>query len=315
MGKKAKKQTVPLKLVNRNSTFTPHFQQVKGTNAALSPQPTLDFAERWKHILAEHEAYRILHRAQSAVDASGTLLSKRIIQDTHNTRFAVHHEKLAKGGSGRVRIAQNLSNKSFCIMKRSTDGDEKALEEAAILKKLNLFEGIRLKKMKDGTEVSYLFMKRLPGVTLHDFRKLCNNNDQTLSLNEQARLLLSTLVAMQQLINQHINHGDVHDKNVLIDPLTWQAHLIDFGDSSFIPENGSKNHHQHYDIKRLLQALKGLVTHHSLLAIAAQYLDTWNGLKTNLQSAIDCLHVLTNAPLSENQAQNATPSPKMLMMK
>lgn len=315
-----KKEASPLKLVlneNINAAFTPHFQQVK--SPATPTVIKSRFYERWVLFLAEHKTCRLIARAQAAIDTSGKLLSEIRAQDDNGTQYAVYGEKLAKGGSGKVNIAQNLTTKVFCILKRSTDGDEKALDEVAILKQLDLFEGIGFKTRKDETRVSYIFMKQLPGITLHDFKKLCKKHKQTLSLPEQAKLLLSTLQAIQQLIKQHINHGDVHDKNILFDPLTWQSHFIDFGDSSIISSNGSQNHHQHYDIKKLLQALNDLVTHSALLAITQQYLYSWTGLERNLQLAIDSVRILavTEAPKPgvENTNNQNSPTKKSAILK
>ncbi|MCS5709919.1 protein kinase domain-containing protein [Candidatus Berkiella aquae] len=228
--------------------FCPQFQHTKSA-------PTLN--DIWQTILAKNSTYKIIEQAKNDFLKDGTWLGEPalkwvcqkikesplkiytfvrlrhiILADQDGTPYAIYHDgKIGKGAVGCIKLAQNLITKELCVVKTMLDDEEKALDESEILKKLNLFNGIRFRTTKDGSHKSYLFMKLLPGITLHQFKKHCKNDLNVLSPQYQAQILHSLLEAIQFLIKNQINHADVSSRNILIDPLTLQAHFIDFGDA------------------------------------------------------------------------------------
>lgn len=304
-------------------TFCPQFQHSKSAPAHLN--------EIWQTILVKNSTYKIIEQAKRDFLKNGTWFSEQalkkvcqkikesphkiytsirlkhiILAGEDGTPYAIYHDgKIGKGSVGCIKLAQNLITKELCVVKTMLDDEEKALDESNILKKLNLFNGLRFRTKRDDTHKSYLFMTLLPGITLHQFKRHCKNDLPALSCQYQAQILRALLEAIQFLIQNHINHADVSSRNILIDPLTLQAHFIDFGDACITPADGSKNHHLHYDIHKLMERLKSIIVTPELDKIMRS-LYTWHNLEQTLQEAITKASELADPPKENPQSSHPT---------
>ncbi len=300
---------------NLFTSFTPLF------NGTSSPEAT---KKNWQDIIASHKTYlfisaikhqgrstalshKELSRLREKLQHSGNILYSKeerrntFIVDKSGNLYAIH-STLAKGTTCRVKMVQDLKTLEWSVVKIVKDNEERALAEMKILEKLNLFKGAQFRVTNHGTHKSYLFAPLAKGLKLKDFLHLVKKHKKVFSSKEQAEILHSMLLTMQTFIAANVNHGDIHEKNVLIDPLTHKVHLIDFGEATEVAIDGTGNHHQHYDIRKLFSVLSPIITDYTLLNIANQHLFTWVNLKPNLQAAIDKVGA-TCAPLKSNRTQ------------
>ncbi len=250
-----------------------------------------DFATRWQRILSTQPSYQLIeHVRRKAADQFKTVMA-----DKEGNKYSIYTKKrLAKGGCCKVKLAKNHATNEVVILKISGDGEEKATSESLILDKLGLLRGLQFVTNKDDIDESYLFMKLIPGITLEKFKELCKSHREIFTIKEQAQILLSMLEAFQGLVKLRINHDDINDGNVMFDPITFKTHFIDFGDATIIAENGTGNHHQHYDLRKLYSLLELLITAPELNQIATHYIFTWEKLESNLQKAIDEVTIIVN---------------------
>jgi serine/threonine protein kinase len=296
---------------NPSASFTPLFKSTS------SPEK-----KNWEDIITSHKTYKLISaikqqgrsaalshkkssRLRDRLQQSGNILFSKVKR--HNTFIADHsgnlyaiHSILAKGTTCLVRMVQNLQTLEWSVVKIVKDNEERALAEMKILEKLNLFKGAQFRIAKNGTHKSYLFAPLTKGIKLKDFLQLVEKHKKVFSNIEQADILYSMLLTMQTFVTANVNHGDIHEKNALIDPLTYKVHLVDFGEATEIGTSG--NHHQHYDIRKLFSLLKPIITDDALHSIANQHLFTWVNLKPNLQAAIDKVCAL-RAPLKMNRPE------------
>lgn len=302
----------PAKTLGLKRVLTPAFNNFK------SPRPISNeklFLARWQQRLAEQPLTKLKVRARVHFTINGTLLSdaslakltqqietgkqffnKRrygfdIVVGKNRIAYAIYGTLKSSGGStGKVELVQNLTDKQFYLVKTLSDCEEKASNESHILEQLGLLESQQSRTTKQGIRKTYLIIKIMPGFTLGTFKKLCSSNEETLSLQQQALIMLSMLEQMRELISRNILHDDITDENILIDPVSMKIKIIDFGDASIITKAGQ--HHQHYDLQKCYSLLKPLLSDNALTVIADKYIRVWQNLEQNLDQAIDEVRAL-----------------------
>lgn len=279
--------------------LTTRFDQIRKSAPPLV-QTKETFASRWQRILENAPSLQLIKRAQNttAWDTFPVMVAE------NGKSYAVFNEQLTKGSSCSIKLVKDLDSGKLYAMKVSTDGKEKALQEKMILEKLNQFEAIQFKTTKRGVERSYLVMELIPGITLENFKSLSITHEITLSFKEKAHILLSMLEAIKILIDKKINHGDVHEGNIMFNPLTLKTQFVDFGDATET-EGSAQDHHQFYDIRKLLKALEPFLEP-TLVAITQKHLNSWANVDLNLLNAInDVSACVENASLAkENRCKN-----------
>ncbi|MGE3317984.1 MAG: protein kinase [Candidatus Berkiella sp.] len=307
----------PKRRVGLSRVLTPLFSNIKAPKTLSASE---SFTAHWQRLMSQQPLNKLKASAISLLNKSGTLLSNtslialqkrvakgqiyfkkstfghEVIVDRNKIAYAVYHKITDIGGStGNVKLVQNLTDKSFYLLKESCDCEDKASAEARILDKLELLVGEQHRVSNKSNVKSYLFLKIMPGMPLGKFISLDENQKIPLTFEQQAQLLLSMLKAFQGLVKHHIHHDDISNENVLIDPTTLQVSIIDFGDANEIAHDGRSNHHQHYDLRKLFALFKPIIVASEFAHIASRYIDTWSDLEANLQKAIDevCSHLPT----------------------
>nr|XP_021322734.1 mitosis inducer protein kinase cdr1-like [Danio rerio]XP_021322756.1 mitosis inducer protein kinase cdr1-like [Danio rerio] len=82
---------------------------------------------------------------------------------------------------------------------------------------------------------NYLVMEYVPSyITLGKFIR---KNNGRLSESVARPLLMQLIIAAQRCIEHAVYHGSMHLENILVNPKTLQLKLIDFGNSTHIPDN------------------------------------------------------------------------------
>ncbi len=243
--------------------FNPRNSQVKSRDSLLpqleahsrvtprSPDEEASLSS-WRKMLDEHRVAKLKAEAQKSLNKEGLPFDEKtlkeimweifttntqkvkrdatrpfsVISDKKGTPYAIFRGILGKGAFGKVKLVQNLQTKEFAVVKVCTQNCEK---EGSFLKKRNLLRGKQERDNKKGGKKYYLFIDLLPGITVYDFYNLLSLSKEELTDKQQAQLLVALLKAAVKLMKADIRHTDLHAGNVLIDPLTWRANIVDFG--------------------------------------------------------------------------------------
>lgn len=151
---------------------------------------------------------------------------------------------LGKGTFGRVKLAQCLDDDTIIAVKiqklhSATHNDRKDQEqeiqkEENLLQALNQYIGSSERTNKHSDEKHYSFCEFMNGKSLHDYI----NSRNSLSLKDKLLIILEVLEKTKELHNKdHIIHGDLSFNNILFDPITHKATIIDFGFGNKIDPN------------------------------------------------------------------------------
>lgn len=164
-------------------------------------------------------------------------LEHSIIQSSKGALFALYRDGLiGTGAYGKVKLAQNTQTGEVCVVKieiQSNTSIPKAPSlEVEILKICDLFLDYQENKNPLKNQIKgYVFIKYIPGCTLNDLAQILRIFGIKLNILEQCQLLQSFLKSLKKLKKNNINHNDLHSNNVMINPCTMQATIIDFGKS------------------------------------------------------------------------------------
>ena len=122
------------------------------------------------------------------------------------------------------------SNKNFFVT------NERLKNEYEILKKIQSKYVVKLFSLIENRDYSYLVLERIKGDNLNHFLK---NN--ILELNKKILLIYNIIDAFSFLHSKGILHGDIHDKNILVNKNNLSIKLIDFEFSKSINDTSSKS--------------------------------------------------------------------------
>lgn len=164
-------------------------------------------------------------------------LAHSIIKSSNGALFALYREGIiGTGAYGKVKLAQNIKTGQICVVKveQKSNGNIPELPsvEVEILKLCDLFIDYQENKnhLKDQIK-GYIFIKYIPGCTLSDLSQILRIFGIKLNTLEQCLLLQSLLKSVKKLKKNNISHNDLHSNNLMINPSTMQATIIDFGKS------------------------------------------------------------------------------------
>ncbi|MBI1870667.1 MAG: protein kinase [Chlamydiae bacterium] len=149
---------------------------------------------------------------------------------------------LAQGGMGRIWIAEDENGRRVLI-KEALDQDKLPFfkREAELQAKIHRKDVAAIYDFGEGTFVSgvekkekksfFIAMEWVEGVTFDDWVKDFPSSgafsvDDMIKL---ARVSLNFLNSLQGVQDGDVNHHDVKEDNVIVDPITLQTQLIDFG--------------------------------------------------------------------------------------
>ncbi len=274
-----------LKLLSRSSEHVPHLAK-EAESTWPKGEPTPNSANKVQStqldgMLSRHKVTKIKDSAQKSLKTNGLPLEDATLQemlwqlfitqqpkfkkdathpysmilDDNGTPYALFHGILGKGVYGKVKLAQNLLTKEFIAVKvivENISEPASAIEsESKILEKRKLLLGKQLRGKKH-----YLFMKLLPGIRVGDFGCYLAESHITLSPRQQKLYLIALLKSQLSLMADNIYHSDLHSGNILIDPLNWEANIVDFGMAQDISISTSKNSFFHSNLHRVLTIYK-----------------------------------------------------------
>lgn len=143
---------------------------------------------------------------------------------------------LGKGSFGRVKLAQCLDDDTILAAKIQKlypldhpDRNEQKQEiqkEENLLKGLNQYIGSSERTTKSSNEKHYSFCEFMNGKSLHDHI----TDKGSLSLKDKLLIILEVLEKTKELHERYnLIHGDLSFNNILFDPNTHKATIIDFG--------------------------------------------------------------------------------------
>lgn len=279
----------------------------------LTDQPSKEFKKRWKIILKDHKVSNLIASFKQELQSSGFIFDRHdlkeiydyfinsnqkkfkkndkiaysVIKDQNGSLYAIYGT-INNDSNGKVYLVQSLTTKALCALKivEGTSFDEESL----ILTKRKLLLGTQNRVTEKGKNKIYLFMKLVSGVTLYDFYHLLKENNMKLSKEEQTQFLVSILQALLDIIRDNICHCDLHHENIMIDPLSWQSTIIDFG-SAFLTSSlplAKQEYFYYQDLKRLLShnAIKKIITNPELREVMAKLQQSENNIVDNLSLSI-----------------------------
>lgn len=187
----------------------------------------------------------------------GPLARHSIIKDQSGQLYAICSSKdlgpVAKGVQGVLKLAQNVESGELCLVKRIRIKNlathdyarKEAEQETKILKKRNLSFGNQHRSSEKYQAITYDFIKILPGIMLCNPAFPPDTRSETLvkyasqlSVYEQSEILLNILKKLDELKSEGIIHRDLHGGNILIDPITKEVNIIDFGLSLDADQHG-----------------------------------------------------------------------------
>jgi hypothetical protein len=250
------------------------------------------FVARFAKIVELHPVYQLRAKANADLRSTGTLLAEAplrevkenfskapilklaknpsqphsVVASETGVLYAIYRSgKMGEGAYGKVKLAQNLTTKEFCVVK--TTSDDRVLNEKALLARRGLLLNVQSRTNKVNRHKTYLFMRLVPGIRLANFIQLCKAEKLPIPSTFQAKILHSALNELRALYYDQIYHSDLHDHNILIDPLTMKISIIDYGNAWDVTDYKEKDGFHFNDIKRVCIELKNVVTDSVLLNI------------------------------------------------
>lgn len=163
-----------------------------------------------------------------------------IVKDAEGNIYALSRKILGKGRAGKVKLAQDLKTRELVAVKISHDGFLGT--DVQGLKELKRFRGEQT-RCSEHRFKHYVFMKYFDGITVSQFEYYIRAHELELSLDQLIHFRESLFKALDVLTERNISHGDLHSSNILIDPRTWKAEIIDLG---LVSSMSSSTEHMKY---------------------------------------------------------------------
>lgn len=164
-------------------------------------------------------------------------LEHSLIQSSNGALFALYrHGIIGAGAYGKIKLAQNIQTGQICVLKVERQSNKNIPQvssiEIEILKICDFFLDYQENKDYSKDEIKgYIFIKYIPGCTLGELAQILRTFEVKLSTLEQCQLFQSFLKSLKKLKKNNVSHNDLHSNNVMINPSTMQATIIDFGKS------------------------------------------------------------------------------------
>jgi serine/threonine protein kinase len=173
-----------------------------------------------------------------------------------NNKFIVktgEDKEIAKGAQGRLKLAQKRDTSELCLVKitkitnpaKQEYKKKEARNEAEFLQRKGLLLGYQERSNDKKEDKIYSFIKILPGVMFCNPDFPPDKTSETLvkyAVNfteiDQCILLLNILTTLDALKKEGLIHRDLHGGNILVDPVTMETNIIDFGLSLDADANG-----------------------------------------------------------------------------
>lgn len=135
---------------------------------------------------------------------------------------------LGRGRYGNAKVVQNVRTGELAVMKVQPNLAE-SFDEQQALKKLNLLEGSAVRAVDENKSSTksrhYIIMPLAPGIPFLNFLQ-----DHTITYGQWLRLAHNLLFAYKtQISDRGYTHNDIHSKNIIIDPVTFECTFIDLG--------------------------------------------------------------------------------------
>ncbi|MCS5709923.1 protein kinase domain-containing protein [Candidatus Berkiella aquae] len=291
--------------------YLPAFVQHSQPKASLSLDSE-DFQTRWQSILKASTVNKLIGHAKVKLQSTGTFFDDTVLEaiqtvfkasdtvklpknescnysviaDIFRNVYAVYHpENFNNNPSSAVKLIQNLNTHEFCVLKVNTDKQE-FLTECEFLQKYNQLLGVQMHHNENDTCKYYIMMKLVPGVSWDEFLKLLASSNDELSTQEQAQILLSLLEALQAMFAKKIHHHDLHQYNVMFDPLCMATSFIDFAEAkNIIPEEEDACCAN--DLAKIIPHYQLIISDLILHKIINEHLLTQHHVADNLAQAIE----------------------------
>lgn len=188
-----------------------------------------------------------------------------VIKTKNGNTFAIFSGAIAEGKRAHVKVARNLENGKFCLVKISTVMNGFMDHENKFLEDQGTSFGYQNRKSR-GLFKEYIFMKPILGFTLSFFKALLRGFEKKLSRIMQLKILLSAFRELKRLAEKGIVHGDIFDENVMIDPDKMEIILIDYGSATYMSEKKQPEINHKRDISTLLGTVVDLIHDQDLLS-------------------------------------------------
>lgn len=136
----------------------------------------------------------------------------------NNNNIIINPKKIDKGSAGRIYLININHNKYVCKM---TSCDYEM--EATIMKNLNHPNIIKYYGSHK-TDIMYLFMEYIEGYSLYDWL-----HKKNLTTNTSKLVITKIVNGIKYLHDNNIVHRDIKLENIMINPITSDIKIIDFG--------------------------------------------------------------------------------------
>lgn len=154
-----------------------------------------------------------------------------------------HQKRLGAGGSGDVKLAQDLSSGEWLAIKLMSHPEKikKAAQEARLMSEVpgNTAYVIHRLDKKKGKEQGIVLMNFFPGMNLVDFINSQKNTYNSKPPSWWLNVGINILKSIDQLHALGILHRDIKLDNIIINPQSGDIRLIDFGSAAKV-ENYEK---------------------------------------------------------------------------
>ena len=144
-----------------------------------------------------------------------------------NENIIAKVDTIGKGGFGKVSLYRNATGSKYAV-KTSTRAEKNLLHQYKILKYLRhrkicsnylCVKGKVIHHGKFGIVVNYL----------NDYTPLTRTKNRNLSRKDKISIAKQLLEKLMLLHDNNIVHGDIKPANMLVNPYTKDARIIDFG--------------------------------------------------------------------------------------
>lgn len=108
---------------------------------------------------------------------------------------------------------------------------------------------------------AYLIMRRVPGLTAEDFSMQYIYGKIDFPIKDLLDIFRNMLLALKQIHEVGIVHGDLHDLNVIINPLLFKANIIDFGDAESVYHVDEEDDDKSFarDIEKIFRTIEDML--------------------------------------------------------
>lgn len=189
-------------------------------------------------------------KQKDLTDLENTLdLEYSVLVGPNNQYIALYkgkgESKIGSGDFGNVKFGQDLITGEWLAIKipkepkplkdMSREEIEEMERESKITKEVEILKGTIQRKGKNNVEKIYSIQIYLRGNSLKEIiEKEIKEKQPILTLPDKLQLISTLVEDLAKIHAKNIIHGDVHDGNIMYDPVKKEARLLDFGRSRLV---------------------------------------------------------------------------------